>query len=179
MASVALPLATVIACGAEPAWRVATRVDDGFRGTRIVKGNGVELVWAPQGPGWPQAGKVGCEEAERICSMLSPDGTRLEDKPVNVWRLPTADELVRSMARHGKNSGGVWDPRTRRAAYEVKPDKESPLWDPYSPVIYWWTSTETERGEPLIVTFEGGVFPKPRDLDNPSYGFRAVKAIKK
>jgi len=178
-AALGIPLATMIGCGAEPAWRVATRVDDGYRGARVVHGNGVELTWAPQGPGWPKQGAIGYEQSKRICSMLSADGLRLESKPVNIWRLPTMDEAVRSMARHGKNCGGVWDPATRKAAYAVRPDKEPPLWDPYSEVIYWWTSTETENGEPLIIVSDwGGVYAKPRTMRNPSYGFRAVKDVR-
>ena len=31
---------------------VLTRVDDGDRSARLVEGNGVTLVWAPEGPGW-------------------------------------------------------------------------------------------------------------------------------
>lgn len=31
---------------------VLTRMDDGDRGARLIEGNGVTLVWAPQGPGW-------------------------------------------------------------------------------------------------------------------------------
>jgi hypothetical protein len=61
-----------------------------------------------------------------------------------VWRLPTVDEAVRSMARHGRNSGGVWDAETGKAAYNMIPDKESPLWNVHSQVIYWWTATEID-----------------------------------
>ncbi len=31
---------------------VLTRVDDGDRSARIIEGNGVTLMWAPEGPGW-------------------------------------------------------------------------------------------------------------------------------
>ncbi|MBN1440546.1 MAG: hypothetical protein JW929_14155 [Anaerolineales bacterium] len=31
---------------------VLTRVDDGDRGARRIEGNGVTLIWAPEGPGW-------------------------------------------------------------------------------------------------------------------------------
>ena len=177
IAALALPILTMVACGAEPAWRVATRVDDGNRGTRVVKGNGVELVWAPQGPGWPKDQAIGYAEAKDICSRLSADGLRLEAKPVNIWRLPTMDEAVRSMARYGRNCGGVWDPVKQEAMYEVRPDKESPLWDPYSAVVYWWSSTETKTGKPLIIVYHGGVFARSRSTRNPSHGFRAVKAV--
>ena len=31
---------------------VLTRIDDGDRGARRIEGNGVDLIWAPEGPGW-------------------------------------------------------------------------------------------------------------------------------
>lgn len=31
---------------------VLTRVDDGDRGARLIEGNGLTLIWAPEGPGW-------------------------------------------------------------------------------------------------------------------------------
>jgi hypothetical protein len=31
---------------------VLTRIDDGFRGASLIEGNGVNLIWAPEGPGW-------------------------------------------------------------------------------------------------------------------------------
>ena len=31
---------------------VLTRIDDGDRGARLIEGNGVTLIWAPEGPGW-------------------------------------------------------------------------------------------------------------------------------
>ena len=31
---------------------VLSRIDDGDRGARLIEGNGVTLVWAPEGPGW-------------------------------------------------------------------------------------------------------------------------------
>jgi hypothetical protein len=31
---------------------VLTRVDDGDRGARLIEGNGITLIWAPEGPGW-------------------------------------------------------------------------------------------------------------------------------
>lgn len=31
---------------------VLSRIDDGERGERLIEGNGISLVWAPEGPGW-------------------------------------------------------------------------------------------------------------------------------
>ena len=46
-----LPLIAVVAFGAEPALRVAGRVDDGNHAARRVTAAGVDLIWAPEGPG--------------------------------------------------------------------------------------------------------------------------------
>ena len=46
-----LPAFILIVSGLEPAIRVAQRVDDGNLQARRLLGNGVELVWAPDGPG--------------------------------------------------------------------------------------------------------------------------------
>jgi hypothetical protein len=134
-AVVGLPLATLLVCGVEPAYRVSRRLDDADRSARLVEGNGVSLVWAPEGPGWPRDG-VAWDEAVRRCRHLTEDGATLADTPQDIWRLPTVDEAVRSMRRHGENSGGSWDAAGRRVAYRRTPDKESPLWDVHSKVIY-------------------------------------------
>ncbi len=95
-ASWALPLAVALAFGAGPGWRVAHRVDDGDRGERTIEGNGVRLTWAPAGPGWPGGG-ASWDEAVRVAAHLSRDGTRVQESPQEYWRLPTRDEVVRSM----------------------------------------------------------------------------------
>jgi hypothetical protein len=169
-----LPLLTLVAAGIGPALRVAGRFDDGDRSARRITQNGLDLVWAPEGPGWPRVG-VSWEEAKRCCRHLSEDGTTLAPTPQDVWRLPTADEAVRSMQRRGQNSGGSWDARNRRASYERTPDKESPLWDVHSPVIYWWTATEANDEEALIIVYDGRLWPRPRSARWGSLGFRAVK----
>ena len=98
------------------------------------KGNGVRLVWAADGVGWPREGLM--NEAVMRCQYLTEDGRALGDIPQNVWRLPTVEEAVRSMSRRGVNSGGTWNEQTRTATYRVRPDKESPLWNVRSQVIY-------------------------------------------
>jgi hypothetical protein len=55
------------------------------------------------------------------------------------------------MARHGQNSGGVWDAATAQATYVRRPDKESPLWNVYSQGIYWWTATEIDPEHAYII----------------------------
>lgn len=58
-----LPLATFLIAGAWPASRVIGRLDDGDRSARRVTGNGVDLISAPGGPGWPHHGVPWAEAA--------------------------------------------------------------------------------------------------------------------
>jgi len=176
---VGVPLLVVLVAGAEPAWRVAHRVDDGDRGSRLVYGNGVQLVWAPAGPGWARNPRqVGTwEEACRICARLTADGTRLADEDLNIWRLPTVDEAVRSMTRGGRNAGGVWDWESAAADYDVRPDKESPLWDTQSGTIYYWTATATGPDKAYAIVYHGRVDARPKNRRLGSLGFRAVRAL--
>lgn len=170
---IGLPLGVVVVFGAEPVWRVSHRPNDGFLGERVVQGNGVALVWAPAGPGWPARSGVKYAEAERIVSHLVADGSSCAEVPQNIWRLPTVDEAVRSLTRAGKNAGGQWDPVHRRATYRVRPDKEPPLWNVHSQVIYWWTSSETpDRDAVYGICYNG--FVSDRGQYKPM-GFRAVK----
>ena len=99
----------------------------------------------------------------------------MADTPQNIWRLPTVEEAVRSQCLHGKNSGGVWNPKTATASYEQRPDKESPLWDIHSHVVYWWTATEVGEDQAYIIVFDGKVWPR-RKAFGPGYlAFRAVR----
>lgn len=174
--NVALPLIVALVVGWEPASTVMHRYDDGIRGMRTVQGNGVALQWAPEGPGCPDHG-VGYEESKRICSHLTADGTTLSDSVLNIWRLPTVEEAVRSLTRNGVNAGGVWDPVTRTPSYTTKPDKETPLWNPHSMIIYWWTSSEADSARVFRVVFNGMVTMLPKKLAMGDMAFRAVRAI--
>ncbi|MCO6453457.1 MAG: hypothetical protein J5I90_21930 [Caldilineales bacterium] len=173
--AVGLPLLTLIIFGAEPAIRVSQRHDDGDRQARLVTGNGVELVWAPDGPGWPQSG-ADWFTAQQACQYLSDDGFGLSSTPQDIWRLPTVDEAVRSMTRYGRNSEGVWNPETAKTTYEIKPDKESPLWNVHSQVIYWWTATEVNEGHAYIIVYDGKVWPRSKQFGPGYLGFRCVKS---
>jgi hypothetical protein len=48
---IGLPILTLTVSGIEPVVRVSQRVDDGNLEARLVQGNRVDLVWAPDGPG--------------------------------------------------------------------------------------------------------------------------------
>jgi hypothetical protein len=172
--AVGLPLLTLIISGIAPVLRVSQRLDDGNLESRLVHGNGVELIWAPDGPGWPREG-ADWHEAQQACQYLSDDGLTLTATPQYIWRLPTVDEAVRSMARHGQNSGGVWDVESAKATYETTPDKESPLWNRTSQVIYWWTATEADKDHAYIIVYDGKVWPRSKPFRPAYLGFRCVK----
>ncbi len=155
--------------------KVGNRVDDGDYGARAVKGSGdVCLIWAPKGPGWPESG-LSYDESIEICLHLSEDGTELLEEEVNLWRLPTVSEAVASQILHGKNAGGVWKPDEEKAEYELTPDKETPLWDPHSMVIYYWTGAIAEEGRAYVISYNGGVHA--RDTES-HYGYLAFRAVK-
>lgn len=172
--AVGLPLLLYIGFSIEPAIRVAGRYDDGNREARLVEGNGVRLIWAPEGPGWPRRG-VHWAEAQRTCSHLKEDGKTLSDTLQNIWRLPTIDEAVRSLTRSGINCGGVWDSGSGSATYTITPDKESPLWDTHSPIIYWWTATQKDSANIYRIVYNGGVQALPRTIGMGDLAFRAVR----
>ena len=175
---IGVPLLIILVSSIPNAIRVSKRVNDGNFDARIVTGNGVTLVWAPEGPGWPEKG-VTWYDAKEICSHLSEDGTTVTDSVLNIWRLLTVDEAVRSMARHGKNAGGVWNKTAKKAEYKITPDKETPLWNVHSMVIYWWTATEADSEKAYIVTYNGGVWPRLKTRCPGYLAFRAVKKLNK
>lgn len=174
--AIGLPVLTMVVCGIQPAVRVAGRVDDANLQSRLVEGNGVRLVWAAEGIGWPREG-VTWHEALRRCQHLSEDGMTLAESLQNVWRLPTVEEAVRSMSRHGINSGGVWDGQTKAVTYQVRPDKESPLWNVHSQVIYWWTATDIDEEKAYIIVYDGKVWPRRKRLATPYLAYRCVKPV--
>ncbi len=165
---------TLIVAGIEPALRVSQRVNDSNLHERLVHRTGVILIWAPDGPGWPRSG-MNWYEAEQVCQYLDADGQSIRPAPQHIWLLPTVDEAVRSMARHGRNSGGVWDAEIAEATYETKPDKESPLWNIHSQVIYWWTATEVDDERAYIIVYDGKVWTRKKQLRQGYLGFRCVK----
>lgn len=170
----ALPLAIILCVSPFKLHQVAQRVDDGDFGTRLVEGNGVSLIWAPRGAGWPD-GDVSYAEAVERCKHLSADGTMLMQEEQNIWRLPTVEEAVRSMMLHNVNAGGSWDPVSQKALYDKMPDKETPLWDPHSKVIYYWAYDDTNSKQAYIVVYDGGVYKRSKTSVYGYLSFRAVK----
>lgn len=153
-----LPCVVFLLSGMYPGWLALDRFDDGNYGARTIEGNGVRLTWAPEGPGWPERG-TSWHDAQRNCAHLDASGLLLQPEPVNIWRLPTVDEAVRSAVRRGANAGGTWDAQSRAAHYRIQPNKDSPLWKKYSQIIYWWTATEASEESALRFVWNGQVHP--------------------
>jgi len=87
------------------------------------------------------------------------------------------DEAGRSMARYGQNSGWVWDAETAKATYKTTTDKESPLWNVYSQVIYSWTTTEIDEEKAFIIVYDGRVWPRSKQFEPAYLGFRCKVTI--
>lgn len=208
-----IPPATFLLIGlvcTAASWHVFFRTDDGDRGARLIRGNGVTLVWAPAGPGWAQSeggidgnlswneiARYGMEpvgfgdkpaleerdatreEMERygLFRYLAADGITLMDEPQDVWRMPTVDEIVRSLVRDGENAGCV-PPESQdsgRARCRSTPDKETPLWAPDYPFIYLWAAQERDSAEAYYVSYNGRVSHQPKGWGNPRHGHRFVR----
>ena len=101
------------------------------------------LVEVDDLPGW---------WADAIDVTVDPSrSTTLLDTPQNIWRMPTVDELVRSLPHHGENAGCTWQGEYRvQVECTTRPDKESPLWATDLAPIYYWAAdaySEAGRGE--------------------------------
>jgi len=216
LAALGIPLIVFLGVSAYMLPFVLTRVDDGDRSARLIAGNGVSLVWAPQGPGWnwkqswggypswqslalygvppigledkPGYGRQGGENENivfataedmaqtSLCSYLSADGKTLLDEPQHIWRMPTTDELVRSLGRHGENAGGQWQGEfARQVQCHITPDKESPLWATDQPVIYYYASDSYREERGYFVAFNGTVNATYKLGGNPRHGYRCVR----
>lgn len=185
---------------------VLTREDDGIRSARLIKGNDVSLIWAPQGPGWNWRQEFGgypswdslafygvrphgldvskrgdqhaTEEDMRLtglCAYLDRDGQNLLAEPQYIWRMPTVDEIVRSLSRHNQNAGCIWNGQIGRLECELHPDKETPLWAPDEPPVYYWASNDTDDENAYYISYTGFVRDQPKDWGNPRHGYRCVK----
>jgi hypothetical protein len=86
-------------------------------------------------------------------------------------------EVVQSLTRHGMNAGGEWDEETHQASYRSRPDKESPLWNPDSQIIYWWTATDPDTEHVYRVAYNGYVLVIPKKMSMGSCAFRAVRPV--
>jgi len=169
-----LPLSTAAAFGIAPLLRVLDRSRDVDLSAQYIPTDDFALLWAPSGPGWPKTGE-NWHAAARVCRYLNADGTQIESTGSNIWRLPEVEEAVLSMRCRGKACGGSWDDANGKAAYDHLPDKDMPLWDIYSPVIYWWTSSEVDGESAYMIAYDGRVWPRKKSTAQTYLGFRCVR----
>jgi len=182
---VALPILGLLLGPGRQLPDMLARHDDGQRGVRTIAGNGVTLTWAPQGPGWNQVQPDGTYpswnaiasyggDGAGLCGHLSEDGSALVDTPLRAWRLPTSAEVIGSLTRGGANAGCAWDGRADHATCARPPDKETPLWAPDQPPIYYLTSDSAGDAFVLGVNYTGGVTPHRRTAASRGVGYRCV-----
>jgi hypothetical protein len=130
------------------------------------------------GFGWGQGQFATDEDMERtnLCRYLAADGLTLTDEIQDVWRMPTTDEVVRSLSRHGENAECSWDGQVRQQAdCGTLPDKESPLWATDEPVIYYWTADSHDDRRGTFVAFNGMVNATMKTGGNPRHSYRCVR----
>jgi hypothetical protein len=116
-----------------------------------------------------------------LCRYLSQDGTTLMAKPQDIWRMPTTDEIVRSLVRGGQNAGCTWDGESGTADCIRQPNKDTPLWAPDQEPIYYWSADQYDQQSAWYVPFTGGgryggaISHQPKNWGNPRHGYRCVR----
>jgi hypothetical protein len=185
---------------------VLSRIDDGDRSARLIEGNEISLVWAPEGPGWnwkqdyggypswnslaayglvpvglsgdKLSGKLAIEnqmEATGLCAYLDESGQNLMSDPQYIWRMPTVEEIARSLSIHNINAGCTWDGKIGKLVCQKNPDKETPLWAPDQPPVYYWAGDQSNLENAYYVSYTGYVNEQPKNWGNPRHGYRCVK----
>ncbi len=120
-------------------------------------------------------------EATGLCRYLSEDGLTLMTEPQDIWRMPTTDEIVRSLVRDGENAGCTWDGESESANCRITPDKETPLWVPSWSPIYYLSGDEFDEHEAWYVPYTGGhwsgglISGQRKSWGNPRHGYRCVR----
>lgn len=127
------------------------------------------------GPGCASARDM---QNHNVCLYLSQDGSRLETTRQGYWRMPTTDEVVRSLVQHGENAGCTWNGQAGKQPCAVTPDKETPLWNPQSPIIYLWTADQASPWEAHYVTDNGSVYTDSKYAGLGSRGYRCMRIIR-
>lgn len=98
------------------------------------------------------------------------------DEPQDIWRMPSTDEIVRSLVRHGENAGCTWDGTSSHADCLIGPDKETPLWAPDWSPIYYWSADQYDEHEAYYVSYHGAAVDyQPKSWGNPRHGYRCVR----
>jgi len=116
-----------------------------------------------------------------LCRYLSKDGLSLMAEPQNIWRMPTTDEIVRSLVRGGENAGCTWDGHSDKADCSRQPNKDTPLWDPDASPIYYYSGEEYDDHSAWYVPYTGGglyggmIGAQSKNGGNARHGFRCVR----
>ncbi len=169
------PGVLMLGIGAPLLWKVTHRRTEFSDAPLAWPAQHPSLIWAPPGPGWPQKGGMTAGEAEWTCDHLDETGRQVLPSPVHLWHLPAVQEAIAALAVHGSLAGCRYAGPNRFEPCDVTPDKEGPLWNVYSPVIYWWTSSYDPQGGDLRVSYNGYVLPTGGRADYTA--FRAVRDV--
>jgi len=116
-----------------------------------------------------------------ICRYLSEDGKTLMNERQNIWRMPTTEEIVRSLVGEGKNARCTWDKKSGKADCVRRPNKDTPLWAPDEEPIYYWSADEYDEESAWYVPYNGGIryggviSHRTKDWGNPRHGYRCVR----
>jgi hypothetical protein len=113
--------------------------------------------------------------ATGLCAFLDETGQHLMSEPQYLWRMPTVDEIARSLSLHGENAGCTWGGALGRMDCVLNPDKETPLWAPDEPPVYFWTGEESDADHAYFISYTGYVNDQPKDWGNPRHGYRCVR----
>jgi hypothetical protein len=57
------------------------------------------------------------------------------------------------------------------------PDKEPPLWNPNSIILYWWTSTKPDSEQAYYIDFNSRVYPTDK-ISDPGSNVRIIERRK-
>ena len=116
-----------------------------------------------------------------LCAYLHDDGVTLATERQGIWRLPTTDEIVRSLVRRGGNAGCTWEEGSANAVCVTQPNKDSPLWASDQAPIYYWSADEYDEESAWYVPYTGGIKyggvigHQPKSWGNPRHGYRCVR----
>jgi hypothetical protein len=132
------------------------------------------------GYGHTEAGTIFAGQDEmalyNLCLYLNAAGDQLMDTPQDIWRMPTTEELVLSLVRHGENAGCGWPVEIgQRAECVTRPDKESPLWATDMAPIYYWSADSYNEEDGYFVAYNGTVNTAYKLGGNPRHGYRCVR----
>jgi len=77
------------------------------------------------------------------------------------------------MTRKNNNAMGFID--LGIAQYKIKPDKETPLWNPHSKIIYYWTNESKNEERAYLVSYNGYILTRSKNSGANYQGYRCVK----